>query len=58
MWLFRQEVDIDKVVLQKEETDDVMWATSNVVKQMMDNDEFISYERIPYADELFQALGV
>ena len=58
VWLFRQEVDIDRVVLQKEETDDVMWATSKVVKQIIDNGDFISYERIPYVDELFCACGV
>ena len=57
VWLFRQEVDIENVVLQMEETDGVMWAKSNVVKQIMDNGEFISYERIPYADELFYVCG-
>jgi isopentenyldiphosphate isomerase len=57
VWLFHQEVNINTVVLQKEETDDIMWATSDLLKQMINNDEFIHHERIPYTNELFLLCG-
>jgi len=56
VWLFSQAVDINSVVLQKEETDDVMWATSSLVKQIVDKNDFIDYERIPYLDDLFMVI--
>jgi isopentenyldiphosphate isomerase len=58
VWLFNQEIDINSVVLQEEETDEVMWATSGLVKQIVEKGDFISYERIPYIDELFKTCGV
>ena len=58
VWLFNQEVDINDVVLQKEETDEAMWATSSLIKQIIEKDGFISYDRIPYMNELFQICGV
>ena len=53
VWLFTQNVNISTVSLQEEETDDVMWATAETVKQMIDNDDFIHPKRVPYVDELF-----
>jgi isopentenyldiphosphate isomerase len=58
VWLFYQDVDIDTVVLQKEETDDVMWVTSSQLKQIIEKDGFISHGRIPYIDELFKICGL
>jgi isopentenyldiphosphate isomerase len=58
VWLFDQEVDINNVVLQEEETDEVMWATGSMIKQIVEKDDFICYERIPYIDELFEICGV
>ena len=58
VWLFHQEVDINTVVLQKEETDDVMWATSELIKQIIKKDDFISDGRIPYTNELFEICGL
>ena len=48
VWLFSQEVDINNVVLQKEETDEAVWATSSLIKQIVEKGDFFSYERIPY----------
>ena len=50
VWLFRQNIDIDTVVLQKEETCDVKWASKEQIKQMMDQNIFIKFD---YIDELF-----
>ena len=58
VWLFNQEVDINSVVLQKEETDEAMWATDNLIKQIVERNDFICYERIPYIDELFEICGL
>jgi isopentenyldiphosphate isomerase len=52
VWLFSQEVDYRNIVLQKEETDEVIWATSVHIKDLVDNNDFICHERIPYIDEL------
>jgi 8-oxo-dGTP pyrophosphatase MutT (NUDIX family) len=52
VWLFKQEVDINEVVLQPRETDDIMWATSDAINQLFDNDKFL--QRVPYLNELFQ----
>jgi len=58
VWLFCQEVEINSVILQKEETDDVMWATSSLIKTIVEENGFISSERIPYIDELFKICGL
>lgn len=50
VWLFRQNIDIETVVLQKEETCDVKWASKEQIKQMMDQNIFIKFD---YIDELF-----
>jgi hypothetical protein len=54
VWLFRQEVEINEVVLQPRETVDVMWATNNEIKQLIENDKFLNIHRVPYLEELFQ----
>ena len=58
VWLFTQEVDINSVVLQEEETDKVMWASSSLLKQIIEKNDFISDGRIPYTDELFNICGI
>jgi len=58
VWLFDQEVDINSITLQEEETDEVMWATSDLIKQIVEKGDFISQERIPYIGELFQVCGL
>ena len=50
VWLFRQNIDIDTIVLQKEETRDVKWASKEQIKQMIDQNIFIKFD---YIDELF-----
>ena len=58
VWLFHQDVDIDSVILQRDETDDVMWATKKRLNQIIDDDSFISHERMPYVDELYKVCGL
>ena len=53
VWLFRQEIDINDVVLQPSETDDVLWATKGYVRKLAESDKFLSNERVPYLEELF-----
>lgn len=50
VWLFRQNIDIDTVVLQKEETCAVKWASKEQIKRMIDQNIFIQFD---YIDELF-----
>ena len=58
VWLFRQDVNIEEVVLQPNETDGVMWATSDFVAQLIGSDKFLCRERVPYVEELFQVCGL
>lgn len=53
VWLFRQEADISTITLQPDETCDAMWASKDKIKQMVDENTFISEEAYPYLDELF-----
>jgi len=56
VWLFRQDININDVVLQPRETNDAMWATSEVIEQLIKNDEFLNSHRVPYINELFDKL--
>ena len=58
VWLFTQEVDINSIILQEEETDEAMWASGSLIKQIVEKGDFISYGRIPYIDELFEIFGI
>ena len=40
VWLFRQNIDIDTIVLQKEETCNAKWASKEQIKQMIDQNIF------------------
>jgi 8-oxo-dGTP diphosphatase len=51
VWIFRQEVDISTVVLQPEETCDVIWASKEKIKQMINDGLFIGFS---YVDDLFE----
>jgi isopentenyldiphosphate isomerase len=53
VWLFNQEVDINTVELKTDETDDVIWASANAVKHMINNNDFVHPKRVPYVNELF-----
>lgn len=45
MYAIEQEVDLLKVVLQEEEVQEVRWATIEEVKEMIDQEVFIPYEK-------------
>jgi len=53
VWLFRQDFLINEVVLQPTETNDAMWSTKDSIIQLINDDRFICYERVPYINELF-----
>ncbi len=52
MWLFRQDFDIENVVLQENETVDAKWATMDEVTEMYNNGEFINFSYIKHCLDL------
>ena len=52
VWIFEKEVCLCDIVYQAGETDDAMWAKSEEIIQLLENDKFLSVERIPYVREL------
>ena len=55
VWLFSHETDIEKVVLQPDETCDAMWASEAQIRQLIDEEAFVPFEEwFPYLDELFR----
>ncbi|MCL2546493.1 MAG: methyltransferase domain-containing protein [Oscillospiraceae bacterium] len=53
VWLFRQDFDINDVVLLPDETCDAVWASKSTILQMMEDGTFIPKHVYPYIDELF-----
>lgn len=51
VWVFQQDVDILTVKLQPEETSNAIWASKEMIKQMISNGTFINFS---YIDELFK----
>ena len=58
VWLFRQDVDINQVVLQPGETDDVMWAAGDYIKRLIASDKFLNAGRVPYLEEIFEICDI
>ena len=55
VWLFRQDFDIEMVLLQPEENCDAMWASKEKIKQMIYDGHFIPpQEAYPYIDKIFK----
>ncbi len=54
IWVFEFDCDIDDVVLNENETCDAMWASSDKIKKMIENGEFVEYSELPFVDELFE----
>jgi len=52
VWLFRQDIDISKVVYQPEEVCDAKWATPEHILDMIKNGEFV--DTFTYLDDLFK----
>ena len=50
VWLFKQNIDIATVILQKEETCNAIWASRKQIKEMINCGSFINFN---YIDELF-----
>jgi len=57
VWLFRQDFNIETIVLQPEETCDAIWAGKEKIIQMIDDGLFIPpKEAYPYINELFEKI--
>lgn len=54
IWLVRQNVDTDDLMLQYEEVADAKWVSFNEIKQMIQSGEFIEYH---YLDILYQMIN-
>ena len=52
-WLFRQEIALDDIALQPEETCDAMWATPETILQMRAEGTFLPPRMNPYLEDLF-----
>ncbi len=52
VWVFRQDVDIEAVVLQEGETCDAMWADAKTILQMVEKKSFIPMEPYGYLRRL------
>ena len=59
VWLFRQEVDINKVILQEEEVCGIMWADKNTILHMVRDETFVDLDDwYPYFNEFMDFCGV
>lgn len=54
IWVFEYDCDIKDITLQEGETVDAMWATSDKIREMIANGEFVEYKELPFVDELFE----
>ena len=52
VWVFDSDCSLEDVVLQESETCDVMWASGDKIREMVENGEFIGCEIYPYLDKL------
>ena len=55
VWLFRQNCDLEEIVLQPGETVDAMWATANTVKSLIREGRFLGEDRMFYLKILLEA---
>ena len=51
VYIFNQNVNLKDIILQEEETVDVMWASKEEILTMMENNEFIPLKDLPYFSE-------
>jgi len=58
VWLFYQNVDINTIVFQPDETVDAEWASGDKVRHLLAEGDFINNVRMPYIDELMGACGI
>ena len=57
VWVFDCDVQLEEIILQKEETCDVMWASADKIKEMMSTGEFLENRMYPYFDEMLKKLN-
>jgi len=54
VWLFRQDVDIDTVVLQQGETDDAKWAEAGEIRRLFGGYDFLHPEAVRSMEDVFR----
>ena len=52
VWVFNHNCCIDDIILQPDETCDVMWASSNKIQKLIHNNEFVPLDNMKYVYEL------
>ncbi len=52
IWVVKQDIDLEDIILQKEEVDDVKWVNAQELKQMIDEGSFFRY-----SDDYFKLLS-
>lgn len=57
VWVFHHDCALEDIVLQKDETCDAMWATSEMILEMIANGSFVPMKHFPYCYELFCKYG-
>lgn len=59
VWIFQQEIDINSIVLQPEETCDAMWADRNTILKLIEKNEFVPIdEACPYLYNLLDKIYI
>ena len=53
IWYFEQDISIDEIVLQQEETCGAKWASEAEILHMIEAGEFVPTKEFPYHEELF-----
>jgi len=57
VWIFRQDIDINDVVLQEEEACDVMWASESKIRQLIADGTWVPDDWYVYIEELFTEIS-
>lgn len=54
VWLFEHNCNINEIVLQEDETCDAMWASSEIIFNLIDNNEFVPINNMQYVFDLLK----
>lgn len=56
-WVFEHDCSLESITLQNGETCDVMWASSDAIREMMDSGDFLGEWFYPYFSEMVEQFG-
>ncbi|MCL2576092.1 MAG: NUDIX domain-containing protein [Defluviitaleaceae bacterium] len=57
VWVFRQDISVDDIIFQPDETCDAMWASKHKIIKMIDEGSFMDNQFYTYIDKLFAYIG-